>query len=595
MDARLVEEFPPVSTERWKEAVIRDLKGADYEKKLIWRTEDGINVKPFYRSEDLEGLTAIDSLPGEFPYLRGTRSSNAWRIRERIEVTDLRTANETARKAVSAGAEEIAFVLDKLRLESAADLAALMEGLECPVHFEAGRNGLAVLRLLAEVAASPRKLQGSLDYDPHMDGISPNEVEGMLELVRRVITHAPMFRPLAVNAYRFHDAGATTVQELGYALSAGVDYLGGLTARGFSLDDAARSLGFTYAAGSNFFFEIAKLRAARVLWAQAVQSFGPSNTDSAKAAIHVRGSRWNKTIYDPEVNILRGTTEAMSAAMGGCDSLEVPPFDACYRYPDELSRRLARNTQILLKKETWLDRSVDPAGGSYYVEALTDSLAREAWKLMQEVEKAGGFHKAWEAGSIQAQIEASRKAKENAVATRRRAIVGTNQYPNQQERMLDRVERKPEDEISPRAAEVFERIRLRTERHAALTGRFPLFLLAEIGDLKMRNARSGFAANFFGCAGFRTEAMHFADAAVAAAEAAKRQADAIVLCSSDEEYTSLLPAVTSGAGGIPVIIAGYPKDTVDELRRAGAADFIHIRSNIAEVLAAWQAKLGIEG
>jgi methylmalonyl-CoA mutase len=583
----VAEDFPAVSTGQWKEAIVKDLKGADYEKKLVWRSEDGISVKPFYRSEDLEGLANLDSLPGEFPYLRGTRQTNAWRIRERIDGGDLRVANENARKAVAAGAEEIAFDLQKLRVESASDLLSLTESLECPVHFEAGPGGLRALGLLADSVATPRKLEGSLDYDPHMDGIEASEIDEMLALVRRVTARAPGFRPLSVNAYRFQDSGGTIVQELGYSLAAGIDYLAGLTARGFSVDEAARSLMFTLAAGSNFFFEIAKLRAARMLWAQAVRSFGPSKADSAKAAIHVRGSRWNKTIYDPYVNILRGTTEAMSSAIGGCDSMEVPPFDECFRYPDEFSRRLARNTQIIVKKEAWFDRVVDPAGGAYYVEALTDSLAREAWKLMQEVEKSGGFHEGWKRGSIPERIAASRKAKEAAVAARRRAIIGTNQYPNQQERMLDRVERKPEDAISPRAAEVFERIRLRTERHAARGGRVPLFLLAEAGDLKMRKARSGFAANFFGCAGFRTETAPWA-------EAAKRKPDAIVLCSSDEEYPSILPAVVAGAGGIPVIIAGYPKDTVDELRRAGAADFIHIRSNAAEVLAAWQARLGIE-
>ncbi len=595
MAARLLDEFPPVSTGQWMDAVLRDLRGADYEKKLVWRSEDGITVKPFYRSEDLEGLANLDSLPGEFPYLRGTRSTNAWRIRERIDGADVRAANENARKAVAAGAEEIAFDVHRLHVESASDLLVLMESLECPLHFEAGASGLNVLRLLAEVAAARRKLEGSLDYDPHMDGIESSEVGGMLDLIRRVTSRAPGFRPLSVNAYRFQDSGGTTVQEVGYALAAGIDYLGGLTARGFSVDEAARSLVFTFAAGSNFFFEIAKLRAARMLWAQAVQSFGPSKVDSAKAAIHVRGSRWNKTIYDPYVNILRGTTEAMSGAIGGCDSLAAPPFDECFRYPGEFSRRLARNTQIVVKKEAWFDRVVDPAGGAYYVEALTDSLARHAWILMQEVEKTGGFHEGWKRGSIPAEIEASRKAKEAAVATRKRAIVGTNQYPNQQERMLDCIERKPEDAISPRAAEAFERIRLRTERHAARSGRVPLFLLAEIGDLKMRKARSGFAANFFRCAGFRTEAVPFADAASAAAEAAKRKPDAVVLCSSDEEYPAALPVVVAGAGGIPVIVAGYPKDTVEELRRAGAADFIHVRSNAAEVLAAWQARLGIEG
>lgn len=593
MPDRLLDDFPPVSTEQWIDAIRRDLKGADYEKRLIWRSEEGIAVKPFYRSEDIRELPNLDALPGEFPYLRGTRLSNAWRIRERISAGDVRSANESARKAVAAGAEDIAFDLQKIRVETASDLLSLVESLDCPVHFEAGPDGLNVLRLLAEAAGTRHGLAGSLDYDPHLDGIEASEVDAMLELVRRVASRAPGFRPLSVNAHRFRDSGGGIVQELGYALAAGIDYLGGLTSRGFSVDDAARALGFSFAVGSNFFFEIAKLRAARMLWAQAVQSFGPSKADSAKAAIHVRGTRWNKTIYDPYVNIVRGATEALSAVLGGCDSLETPPFDECFRYPDEFSRRLARNTQIIMKKEAWLDRVADPAGGSYYVEALTDSLAREAWKLMQEVEKSGGFYENWKRGSIPAKIEKSRKAKGDAVAHRRIAIVGTNQYPDPQERVLDRIERKPEDAITPRAAEVFERQRLRTERHAARGGRVPFFLLAEIGDLKMRRARSQFAAGFFECAGFRTETVSFANAAEAAAEAAKRKPDAVVLCSSDDAYPAALPVVVAGAGGVPVIVAGYPKETVEELRRAGAADFIHIRANAAEILAAWQARLGI--
>ncbi|HOK47525.1 MAG TPA: acyl-CoA mutase large subunit family protein, partial [Bryobacteraceae bacterium] len=517
MPDRLLDEFPPVTTEQWIDAIRRDLKGADYEKKLIWRTEEGIDVKPFYRSEDIRELPNLDTLPGEFPYLRGTRLSNAWRIRERIFAGDVKSANERARKAVAAGAEEIAFDLRKIRVETASDLLSLVDSLDCPVHFEAGPAGLNVLRLLAEAAGTWHGLAGSLDYDPHMNGIEASDVDAMLELVRSVTSRAPTFRPLSVNAHRFRDSGGSIVQELGYALAAGIDYLGGLTSRGFSVDDAARSLGFSFAAGSNFFFEIAKLRAARMLWAQAVQSFGPSKTDSAKAAIHVRGSRWNKTIYDPYVNIVRSTTEALAAVLGGCDSLETPPFDECFRYPDDFSRRLARNTQIIMKKEAWLDRVADPAGGSYYVEALTDSLARAAWKLMQEVEKSGGFSENWKRGSIQAEIEKSRKAKEDAVAHRRTAIIGTNQHPDPHERMLDRIERKPEDAISPRAAEVFERLRLRTERHAARGGRVPFFLLAEFGDLKMRRARSQFAAGFFECAGFKTETASFANAEEAAA------------------------------------------------------------------------------
>ena len=377
MPGRLLDEFPPVSTERWKEAILKDLKGADYDKRLLWKGDDGITVKPFYRSEDLAGLANLDSLPGEFPYLRGTRASNAWRIRERVEAAGIDAANELARKALASGADEIEFVIGGrgLELNDAAELLSLIEGLACPVHFEAGPRGKAVLRLLAEAASKRPDLEGSLDYDPHMDGIAAPDVDGMLQLVRNLRKAAPGFRPLTVNAYRFADAGGTSVQELGYAIAAGIGYLTGLTERGFSAGEAASALGFTFTAGSNFFFEIGKLRAARLLWARAVQSFGLQDTEAAKAKIHVRGSLWNKTIYDPYVNVLRGTTEAMSGAIGGCDSMDVQPFDECYRYPDEFSRRLARNTQIILKKESWLDRAVDAGGGSYYVEALTDSLA----------------------------------------------------------------------------------------------------------------------------------------------------------------------------------------------------------------------------
>jgi methylmalonyl-CoA mutase len=355
---------------------------------------------------------------------------------------------------------------------------------------------------------------------------------------------------------------------------------------------------FAFASGSNFFFEIAKLRAARMLWARAVEAFQPANPDAAQARIHVRTSHWNKTIYDPYVNVLRTTTEAISAAMGGCDSLAVEPFDETFRYPDEQSRRLARNTHLILKHEALLDRCVDPAGGSYYVEVLTGSIARESWKLMQEIEAAGGFRKAWDSGLIPGYLAKSRAAKEAAVSSRKRAILGTNQYPNRNERMLEKIVRKPEDMIRPRAAEVFEAIRLRTERHAAKTGSTPLVLLLEMGDLKMRKARSGFVANFFGCAGFGIKTVVAKDVDAGLAAVAEHKPGILALCSSDEEYPALAGPLCSklrdSGSSVPVIIAGYPKDAVEALTAAGVADFVHVRSNAAQVLAAWQTKLGVE-
>jgi methylmalonyl-CoA mutase len=274
----------------------------------------------------------------------------------------------------------------------------------------------------------------------------------------------------------------------------------------------------------------------------------------------------------------------MAAAIGGADSLQVGPFDESYREPDEFSRRLSRNIQLILKHEAWLDRAVDPAGGSYYLEVLTDSVAREAWKLLREVEAAGGFLKYLQSGALEQEIARSCADREAAVSARRSIIVGTNQYPNLEERMLPRIERA--DPV-PRAARTFEEIRLRTERHAARTGHTPRFLLLESGDLKMRKARSGFITSLFGCAGFE----------ISTSDDLTSDSDVVVLCSSDPEYAALAPrviqALRDAGKSTPVIVAGNPSDSIEQLKQAGVTDFVHIRSNAADVLRAWQERLGV--
>jgi methylmalonyl-CoA mutase len=543
-------EFPPVSTAQWEEAVRKDFKGAAPRHKL------------FYRAEDLRGLEYLDSAPGQFPYTRGTRDHNAWRIREVV-----RDAAE-ARAALDAGAEEIAFVVGAQPIEELLDALPLDR---CAVHFEAGERAAEVLEALVG-----RPVRGSVDYEPLGD------FDRAAKLVRTA--RALEFRPVTIRAHRFSEAGATGAQELSFALAEGVEIMAQLTDRGLTPADAASALAFSFAIGADYFQEIARLRGARTLWARTVESFQPAAGEAARMAIHARTAHSTKTIYDAHVNLLRATTEAMAAAIGGADSITVEPFDSTYRAPGELSRRLARNTQIILKKEAWLDRSVDPAGGSYYLEALTDSLAREAWKLLQEIEAAGGFLKYSEFGALEREIAQSRADREAAVSARRRTIVGTNQYPNPEERMLPRVERP---DAAPRPARIFEEIRLRTERHAARTGRAPRFLLLEAGDRKMNKARSGFIANFFGCAGFEIQP----------ADTLTGDPDAVVLCSSDPEYAALAPRVIrelrAAGKSTPVIVAGNPADSIEQLKQAGVADFVHIRSNAAEVLRAWQERLGV--
>jgi methylmalonyl-CoA mutase len=572
----LLEEFPLVSTQSWEEVISRDLKGADYTKKLVWQSEDGLAVKPYYRAEDIAGLEYLAAAPGSFPYVRGDRSTGDWRIREEVDAVDPATANRSACTAVVAGAEEIGF--RNVRIGNASDLATLLANLqEIPIHFQNASEALILLLIERKMP-----LPVSTGWDPltHLD------------FAAEVATTAPhTFVPFTIRGDEFEESGATAVQEIGFTLAAAIDFLAEMQSRKVDVNRAAAALAFSFTIGSDYFFQIAKLRGFRLLWARAVESFGGS-LESAKARIHARTSRWNETIYDPHVNILRGTTEAMSAALGGADSISVAPFDECYKAPEEAGYRLARNTQILLKQEALLSRVADPGGGSYYLEVITDFIARESWKTMQAIEVAGGYRKARADGQIERALERSLTVKEKAVVSRRRIFTGTNQHANLSEKALERIE-APRPNGKRRGAQEYEQLRLRTERHAARGGNNPRILLAEIGEVKMRAARSNFAANFFGCAGFDVVTRRFDSVD----EIAASEASLIVLCSSDPEYpalaTALIAKLKSPGREVPVIVAGYP-DSAEQLKAAGVKDFIHIKSNAIEVLTKWQQQLGIK-
>lgn len=435
---RLSEEFPPVPTADWEATIQADLKGADYEKRLVWKTEEGLAIRPYYRSDNLPEHTA---------------------------------------RALNAGPWAIA--------------------------------------------------QGELP-------------------------------PGAILAAAHHEAGATAVQELAYAIAEGADRL----AKGA---DPAQT--FVFAVGSNYFVEMAKLRAARLLWARVLDAFG----QQAAVRIHAVTALANKSIYDPYTNLLRVTTEALSGVLGGADSLDVQAAG----FPD----RLARNVQLVIKEEAHLDKVADPAGGSYYIEALTDALAREAWKLFQQIEAEGGYAAAH--STIEMAIAASRAAKEKAFASRRRVLVGVNNYPDIHEKELGHAALLTGWHL----AAPIEEIRLRTERHAVRTGKTPKVLLLKRGDLKMKMARGQFCQNFFGCAGFAIEESESYDGTTAAL---------IVLCSSDAEYIEFAREVCSNVK-VPVVVAGNPREQIEELKSLGVAGFVHVLSNMVDTLTEWQDKLGLGG
>ena len=576
----LLAEFPPVSTAEWEAAIARDLKGADYAKKLIWRTDEGLVIKPYYRAGDLKGLSCLDAAPGEFPYRRGSRATGSWAIREEIDATNTEAANRAACAAVAAGAEGIAF--SGISVENAAQLEALLANLaEIPVHFACADEQL--IRLLLDWA-NARK--GGSVISTGCDALAS------LDFTQEVIQASPAnFIPFTIRAEAFEEAGATTIQEIAFALAAGVDFLAAMEERGINIDRALAVIQFSFAIGASYFFQIAKLRAFRMLWAHAAESFGAIHAAS-RARIAARTSRWNKTIYDPHVNILRATTEAMAAVLGGANTVTVAPFDECYRQPDATSHRLARNTQLLLKHEAGLGCVADPGGGSYYLEALTDSLAGEAWKSMQEIEAQGGYRKACAEGFITHALDRSHTARETAVARRQRVFVGTNQFANPVERALERINEHWMN-ASQRGAHAYEELRLRTERHCAQGGKNPRVLLAEFGDVKLRAARSHFALNFFACAGFEVATRRFRKTE----EIASTDASLVVLCSSDTEYAAIvaevMPKLHALGHPVPLLIAGNPENA-EELKTAGVADFVHVRSNPLEILAKWQQRLGVK-
>jgi methylmalonyl-CoA mutase len=576
----LLEEFPPISTAEWESAIARDLKGADYEKRLIWRSEDGLAVKPYYRAEDLKDLARMDAAPGAFPYRRGTRTTGDWQIREEIDAADVESANRAACAAVAGGAEGITF--SGLLVERADELDVLLTNLaEIPVHFEHADERLLSLLIerLGKGGSAARVSTGC-------------DATASIDFAATVIGDAPDgFVPFTIHGEEFEIAGATAGEEVGLTVAAGVDFLAAMQERGVDADPAAAALEFSFAIGSTTFFQIAKLRAFRMMWARVIESFGGTRS-AAQARIAARASRWNKTVYDPHVNILRATTEAIAAVLGGADSVTVAPFDACYKQPDEASRRLARNTQLLLKHEAWMGRVADAGGGSYFIETLTDFLAHEGWKRMQEIEARGGYRKAQAEGLIAQMLGRSMAAREMAIALRRRVLVGTNQFANPAERALGRVEAARMSETK-REAQPYEELRMRTERHAALTGLTPRVLLAEVGDVKMRTARSNFAANFFACAGFETVTRRFRKGA----EIAVAEGDLIVLCSANAEYAAITAELMAKLKELgrttPVIVAGTPEDA-EGLAATGVADFVHVRSNPMEVLTKWQERMGIK-
>lgn len=707
--AKLLDPFAPVTFEDWRQLVQTELKEAPFDKKMFSATAEGIQLRPIYRREDIAGLAHVNSFPGFAPFVRGAHASGyvrqPWNISQEITSSSSREFNHAARNSISRGLTALNMVLDQatrdghdpdwaspeqvgfggLSVATLEDLDQALDGIDLEstsLFIRSGASAMPFAALLVALARkrkkTPTALRGCIEMDPlgvlAHQGKLPQSLEGayreMALLTRWAAEQAPHLQTICVHSRAWHESGANAVQELAFTLATALEYLRATHRRGLELDLVAPRIRFAITVGVNFFLEISKLRALRMLWARvtSVLDAGPA---AQALSLHVRTSQWNKTLYDPYNNMLRATVEAFAGVLGGCDSMQVGAFDEVLRRPDDFSRRIARNTQLVLQKECHLNHVMDPAGGSWFVENLTADLAQKAWSLFQEIEKRGGMEAALRAEFPQKAVAAMAAERIKSVNRRRDSVVGVNQYANPREKPLERpaedarafhkrrvqqvasyrtsleedqseivleklakvVEAKGPDlfescveavtagatlgeitralrisdgpcaPITPvcitRAAAALETLRAATDRFVAAGNQRPKAFLCNMGPLRDHKARADFSRGFLSVAGYDVVSPSGFKTAQDAADAfANAEARIAVICSTDDNYPALVPAVVAAVRARKpetlILLAGYPQDQLEAHKKSGIDDFIHIRADAFELLGKFHKRLGID-
>ena len=613
----LFDDFPGVSKESWRKETEKRISYED----LIWHTEDGIEVEPFYTEEEAGDLLPGEApLPGEFPFVRGTgRKKNSWLLTEEIKLAAPEETRAAALSAIEGGADCLAFIpqaaVKRETLETLIkDIDPLRTGISFALREDPEKACALFISSCARKEIDTQKLRGAVFFDPlsHLlERKSPaTPLDESLDKIAKAIGYlsdaAPGYAAFSVKSSTFKDSGATVTQELAFTIAAAAEYLVMLRQRGVDADSACRHLVFCFSTGSSYFAEIAKLRAARALWANVAQQFSPASAESAKMRIHCRTTAFNKTIYDPHVNILRTALEAMASVIGGTDSLTVQPFDAHYREPDGFSRRVARNIQLLIRNESHLDAVTDPGGGSYHIEKLTRSISQKSLELFQEIERKGGYLECLKSGFIQNAVEDSRKKVLNDISRRKKTLVGTNEFPDLPEKMAGDVRETlpaeketdaPAPAVKPlaesRAAQDFEKIRLLSEEYAERTGTAPKVFLLHLSDSPQTAARSVFSMNFFGCGGFAiVDGAENPGVDEGVAAALRENPLAVVICGSDKDYGRFAEETArklkDGRAEIKVVVPGGGQGEREGLARADVDDFINADSDVRGTLERYQ-------
>lgn len=682
LEVNLFAEFPKPTVQEWRDVVEKSLKGATIEEKLITKTYEEIILKPMYGEEDIANYPYLNAQPGEFPFVRGTSEQGylvkSWEISQELDCSSPVEFNRVAKHDLDKGQTMLKIQLNEsletnsknkgLILKSINDFRIAFQNInleEVPLYIETVNGGQAFfssfIAYLQQQHYDFNKIKGFIGMDPISnlvkEGTLPYSLENaykmMAEITKWSVKHTANLRNILVQSHPYHDAGGNAVQELAFAISTGLEYLREMDNRQIPLDDAATKMLFSFSVGSNFFMEIAKLRAARMIWARILKELG-GNEASQKMKIHSRTSAWTKTIYDPYVNILRGTVEAFAGVIGGSDSIHVSPFDESIKSSDEFSRRIARNTHLILDKESNLSKVSDPAGGSWYIESLTYSLAEKAWDLFQKIEEKGGMVKAIQEGFPQALVRQVAKEKSSNIKNRKDKFIGTNIYPNLHETELEKKELDQkevevnkenfedsseqfvlqsgcsiEDTIDAanngasimnilnamilvdselprvnqlnihRGAQPYESLRKNSQGYKNSTGEFPTVFVANFGQVAAYKPRTDFVTDFFEVGGFKVlQNKGFASIDEIIDSYKKSESTIVVICSTDDQYTEVVPSLTKQIKTInphaKVLLAGKPSiEDMNSYKEVGIDDFIHMNVNNFEMLENLQKDGGI--
>jgi methylmalonyl-CoA mutase len=590
---KLFNEFPPVLTQQWIETIKKDLKGKDIEK-LNRITLDGLKFMPFYRKEDTQNLPITDELPAQYPFLRSSKLNNNWKIAHNFIFSDINQAYKDIELATDRDVDIIGFDFRKKFNLSDDDFRKLLTK-QAEMSFWAYEN---IEEIFYKIETDEIEKDMYLNFDPitykAFTGRYYKDEQKIWAIAADLLTNEKeKIHPVGINVFHYANAGATIVQQLAFSLSIAAEYIDFATEMNVDLQTILKNIHFNFAFGTEYFMEIAKLRAFRHLFSKMIEAFDKETAKNAEVKIFGTNLRRNKTIYDAYVNMLRTTIETHSAVIGGVDIFAVEPFDIVFKKPDDFSNRIAINQQIIIKEEAFANKVVDPAGGSYYVENVTTKLIENAWKLFLEIQDKGGFCDALTNNTVYNLVAEVAEKEKKLVETGKITLLGTNKFPNRKENLKE-LKIEKENKISDlsnkninfntlkieRLSEDFEKLRMFVEQK---TKELKVFLFT-YGNISMRRARADFAGNFFAVAGFEIiDNIGFETIEQGIEEFLKANADIIVLCSSDEEYLQMAKQIKSKISDKTIVIAGNPQ-TRQEIENLGIDKFISIKSNIYEEL-----------